>query len=96
MIGDMTQLTIQFGPTDAAQADLQRALAVLVKRLGTAGLLRLARVEPVFPGDETEDGKGAFVITFRGAAAPVAAAFNELPGVAMAYVAPSRESYSRA
>jgi hypothetical protein len=42
--------------------------------------------------DETDRFKGTFVVTFKGEPEPVAAAFNKVPGVRMAYVAHSRSA----
>ena len=92
----MRHVTVQFGPTSAAQFELERVLARTMDRLSCAGILRGGRVEPVFPGDESDEYKGTFVVTFEGSPGPVAAAFGELPGVQEAYVAPVRAVEFRA
>jgi len=88
----MTQVTVRFAPSPAAQTELQRELARVMQRLKSAGVLQNGHVEAVFPGDETDRYKGTFVVTFNGAAEPVTAAFSKLPGVRTAYAAPDRSS----
>ena len=64
-----------------------RAMRLLEK----AGVLEDGHVEAVYPGDETAQFKGAFVVTFHGSKPrQVADTLNELPGVSKASIAPSR------
>jgi hypothetical protein len=68
-----------------------RALERAAHSLEQDGMLKDAKVEAVYPGDETAQFKGAFVVKFHSNAPnAVAVRLNALPGVRNAYVAPAR------
>lgn len=86
----MNRVTVRFAPTSVSQGDLMTQLAHAMRRLEREGVLEEGHIEAVFPGDQTPRFKGDFVVTFYGAAERVTQALNEVPGVRLAYVAPSR------
>ena len=87
----MTSVTVRFGPSSTSQSELLRELVRATRSLEKDGVLENAKVEAVFPGDETEQFKGAFVVSFHSSSPrQVADRLNELPGVRKAYVAPAR------
>jgi hypothetical protein len=87
----MTSVTVRFSPSSTSQSELLRELVRWTRSLEKDGVLENAKVEAVFPGDETEHFKGAFVVSFHSSTPrQVADRLNELPGVRKAYVAPGR------
>jgi len=87
----MSSVTVRFGPSTTPQSDLLRALERAARSLEQDGVLKNAKVEAVFPGDETAQFKGAFVVKFYSSTpGKVADRLNALPGVRNAYVAPAR------
>jgi hypothetical protein len=60
----MSSVTVRFGPSTTPQSDLLRALERAARSLEQDGMLKNANVEAVFPGDETAQFKGAFVVKF--------------------------------
>jgi hypothetical protein len=87
----MSSVTVRFGPSSTSQNELLRELVRATRSLEKDGVLTDAKVEAAFPGDETAQFKGAFVVTFYSSTpGKVADRLNELPGVRKAYVAPAR------
>ena len=87
----MNSVTVRFAPSSTSQIDLLRELVRATRSLERDGMLEAAKVEAVYPGDETAQFKGAFVVSFYSASPRmVADRLNELPGVRRAYVAPTR------
>ena len=87
----MSSVTVRFDPSNTSQHDLLRQLQRVAHSLEADGVLRNVKVEAVFPGDETEQFKGAFVVSFHGSpSGQVITRLNEVPGVRKAYVAPAR------
>lgn len=87
----MTSITVRFGPSSTSQSELLRELVRATRSLEKDGVLENAKVEPVFPGDETEQFKGDFLVSFHSnRPSHVADRLNKLPGVRKAYVAPAR------
>ena len=93
----MSSVTVRFGPSTTSQSDLMLALVRAMRSLEKDGVLRDAKVEAVFPGDETAQFKGAFVVKFYSSTpSEVADRLNALPGVHKAYVAPTRAQLNNA
>jgi|SwirhisoilCB3_FD_contig_31_13864738_length_454_multi_10_in_0_out_0_1 hypothetical protein len=90
----MSSVTVRFGPSPVPQSDLLLRLVRATRSLEQDGVLKDAQVEAVFPGDETAQFKGAFVVKFySNTPSKVADRLNALPGVSKAYVAPARTAY---
>jgi hypothetical protein len=87
----MSSITVRFGPSSISQHELLCELVRATLSLEKDGVLKNAKVEAVFPGDETAQFKGAFMVKFYSSTpAKAADRLNELPGVRKAYVAPAR------
>jgi hypothetical protein len=88
----MSSITVRFKVSDVPQLELLRELVRATRTLEKDGVLADAKVEAVFPGNETDQFKGAFVVSFnsRWPAKVAADRLNAWPGVRQAYVAPSR------
>jgi hypothetical protein len=91
----MSSVTVRFSPSSTPQKELLWELVRATRSLERDGVLENARVEAVFPDDETNDLKGTFVVSFSSRTPrQVADRLNALPGVRKAYVAPAREELS--
>lgn len=87
----MTTITVRLEDAGQSQSELQAQLGRLVGCLESKGMASGASIEPVFPGDEKGRWKTTFVVRFSGkAGSAVAENLKKMPGVELAYVAPSR------
>ena len=94
LVSIMNSVTVRFGPSSTSQNELLQELVRATRSLEKEGVLEDAKVEAVWPGDETAECKGAFVVRFYSSTpSKVADVLNGLPGVRNAYVAPSRSAY---
>ena len=86
----MSTVTVLFEETLEPQQQLGNELARAVVSLEKQGLAREFAVRPVFPGEDDEELKGAFLVSFLGAVDLVVRELNAWPGIEKAYVTPNR------
>ncbi|HJU39212.1 MAG TPA: hypothetical protein VJ724_06525 [Tahibacter sp.] len=86
----MSTVTVLFEETVEPQQELGDELMRVVGRMEKQGLAREFAVRPVFPGEEDDELKGAFLVSFLGAVESVVRELNALPGIEKAYITPNR------
>jgi hypothetical protein len=83
----MKTVTVRFDPSTRSQRELQASLGRVLR-----GIDNVATVEPVFPGDNSPDWKGNFVVKFAASDTAVLQALRTVPGVRVAYTPAARRS----
>jgi len=86
-------LTIRFIASDnRPQSELKDEIDKEVDQLFRTGVLRNIRLEPVFPGDETLQWRGVFVMSFVGDHELVIKYLKMVVGVRSVYLIPERRA----
>jgi len=87
----MTTVTVRLADAGLSQSELQEQLGKLVGTVAKTCHVSAPTVEAVYPGDEHGRGKRTFVVKFANHGGKAFAEnLNQMPGVELAYVAPSR------
>lgn len=87
----MTTVTVRLQDAGLTQSELQEQLDRLVGTVAEKCDVKAPIVEAVYPGDENGRWKRTFVVKFDDHGGKVFADnLNKMPGVELAYVAPSR------
>jgi hypothetical protein len=89
--GPPVSLAVRFHAVDdRPQTELKEVLERELNHLFEIGIIRNIRLEPVFPGDETVQWRGAFIIDFVGDSDLAVRTLRMIVGVRMVHIIDER------